>query len=468
MNQYSKKKSPKARKKGVKKLIVVHPNAAGIDLGSKEHYVAVPPGRDATGQDVRKFATHTPGIREMAKWLVECEVETVAMESTGVYWIPVYDILEEAGLEVKLVHAAHLKYVPGRKSDVLDCEWIQQIHAFGLLRGCYRPPENVLKLRTLTRHRKNLINDASRYVLLMQKAMVQMNVLVHEAVSDITGKTGMQIIRAITNGVEDPKVLAEFRHARCQKSAKEIEKALSGNFRADYIFTLKQALQSYDHIQGQIIQCDRELETVLADWEPKVDIHQKPLPSRRGRKKPYSNEPLFDLRKYLYEMAGVDLTQVEGIQACGALEILSEHGADMSAWEDADKYTSWLGLCPGSRVTGGKSKSGQTRKVVNRVASAYRMAASTLWRSQGPLGQFYRRMSIKLDRPQVITAVAHKLARIVYSMLKNQTEYNAEYHRKDPNREREKALKRLQKMASKLHHALIDSETGEVIDFKAA
>lgn len=258
-------------------------NVAGIDLGSTEHYVAVPPGRDPEGEDVRQFKGHTPGLREMAAWLKKCQVEKVAMETTGVYWIPVFEILEEAGLDVQLVHAGHLKYVPGRKSDVMDCEWIQQVHSCGLLRACFRPSQDMVFLRTLVRHRKNLIGEASRCILLMQKALDQMNVLIHRAVTDMTGKTGMKIARAIVNGLHDPKELASYRDGRCKKTPKEIADALSGNYRKDYLFILKQALETYDHTQSQIEECDQELEDLLAGWKPKVDLKETSLPPRRGR-----------------------------------------------------------------------------------------------------------------------------------------------------------------------------------------
>ncbi len=451
------------RRKKVNRLIVVKPNAAGIDLGSKTHYVAVPPGYDPAGQDIRNFDSHTPGLRKMADWLINCGVDTVAMETTGVYWIPVYDILAEAGLEVHLVHAAHLKYVPGRKSDVMDCEWIQQVHSFGLLQGCFRPETEVIQLRTLVRHRKHLIEDASRYILLMQKALNQMNVLVHQAVTDITGKTGMRIIRSIVNGTHDPQILAGFRDNRCKKKPEEIADALDGNFRGDYLFTLKHALESYDHIQNQLADCNRELEAMLSQWEPKIDLEEKSLPARRGRAKPQGNEPTFDLRKYLFQIAGVDLTQIEGIQASVALVILSEHGADMTPWPTGRQYASWLGLSPGSRITGGKNKSGQTRKVSNRVAAALRMAASSLSRSQGPLGHLFRRLCMRLNRAQVVTAVAHKLARIVYAMLKNGTEYEPGLHERDPEAARKKAVKRIQKKAKALNLGIIDATTGEIL-----
>ena len=458
------KKAKKRRKKKLNKFITINENAAGIDLGSTEHYAAVPPGRDAEDEDVRHFPGHTPGLRAMAAWLVNCGIKTVAMETTGVYWIPAFEILEEAGLHVVLVHSGHIKYVPGRKSDVMDSEWIQQVHAYGLLNACFRPEHEIILLRTLVRHRSGLVEEASHYILLMQKPLDQMNVLVHRAVTDITGKTGMKIIRAIVDGDHNPLTLASYRDRRCMKTPKEIVDALSGNFRKDYLFTLKQALESYDHIQKQINDCDQEIEECLESFMPKIDSEKNPIPERTGRSRPQGNEPRFDLRNYLYQMAGVDLTQIEGIQATSGLKVLSEIGTDMTPWETVGHFSSWLGLCPGSRVTGGHSKSGKTRKVANKVATVLRMAASTLRNSQGPLGRYYRRMQRNLDKAQVVTAVAHKLARIIYTMLKNGTEYNPEFHEIDPEKAKKKALKNLMRKAKALGFTVVDMESGEVMD----
>ncbi len=453
----------KRKKKQENSLLVCNPNAAGIDLGSTEHYVAVPPGMDPDGQDTRRFPSHTPGLRKMASWLIKCGVDTVAMEATGVYWIPPFEILEEAGLEVVLVHAAHLKYVPGRKSDVMDCEWIQQVHTYGLLNGCFRPEQDIVFLRTLVRHRRNLVDQASHHILHMQKALDQMNVLVHRAVTDITGKTGMRILRGIVAGTHDPETLASYRDVRCKLSKKEIVQALSGNFRQDYLFTLKQALESYDHIKEQIAACDHELEVALKNLDPKIDPAVKPLPPRRGRSKPQGNEPRFELRENLYRILGQDCTQIEGLQATSVLDITSEVGTDMTCWPTGKHFCSWLTVCPGNRKTGGVNKSSRSRKSASRAAAAFRRAASSLSRSQGPLGRYYRKMKRHLDTAEVVTAVAHKLARIYYSMLTNGTAYNPELHEVDPEKARQKALKRLQRSAKNLGVIMVDPTTGEVL-----
>ena len=456
------KKKMKKGKKRAKSLLVCHPNAAGIDLGSTEHYVAVPPGSDPDGQDIRSFPSHTPGLEEMAAWLIECGVENVAMESTGVYWIPPFEILDESGLTVILVHASHLKGVPGRKTDVLDCEWIQQVHTYGLLRGCFRPEQDIVFLRTLVRHRRNLVDQASHYILHMQKALDQMNVLVHRAVTDITGKTGMRIIRGILAGTHDPKTLASYRDSRCKFTEEEFVKALSGNYRQDYLFTLRQALESYDHIQKQITTCDHEMDAALGNLDTKSDPANEPMPPRRGRIKSQGNEPKIELREHLYRILGLDLTQVEGMQATSVLDILSEVGTDMTRWPTVKHFCSWLALCPGNCKTGGVNKSSRSRKSANRAAAAFRRAANSLSRSQGPLGRYYRKMKRHLDTAEVITAVAHKLARIYYTMLIDGTPYNPELHEEDPEKARKKALKRLQRSAKALGAIVIDPTTGEV------
>ena len=452
----------KRRMKRKNRLEVCHPNAAGIDLGSTEHYVAAPPGSDPEGQNVRCFRSHTPGLRAMAAWLLKCGVDTVAMETTGVYWVPAFEILENAELKVFLVHAGHLKYVPGRKTDVLDCEWIQEVHTFGLLSSCFRPEQDIVYLRTLVRQRRTLVEQASQHILHMQKALDQMNVQVHRAVTDITGKTGMSIIRSILAGNHDPETLASYRNPRCKHSVAEIAKALSGNFRQDYLFTLRQALESYDHANAQMIACDLEIEAALGRIESKIDPTAKPVPPRRGRLKPQGNEPKFELREHLYRIHGQDLTQIEGIQATTVLDITSEVGTDMSRWPTVKHFCSWLALCPGNRKTGGVNKSSKSRKSANRAAAAFRRAASSLSRSRGPLGSYYRRMKRNLDTAEVVTAVAHKLARIYFSMLVNDVKYKPELHEEDPEKTRNRALKRLFKRAKSLGYIVVNPTTGEV------
>ncbi len=356
----------------------------------------------------------------MATWLKTCGITTVAMEATGVYWVPVFQILETQGFEVKLVNARHVKTVPGRKSDVLDCQWLQQLHSYGLLAGSFRPDDAICVLRSYMRHRDSLIQQASGHIQRMQKALTQMNVQLHRVISDISGTTGLAIIRAIIAGERDLHKLAALRDFRIQASPDRIAAALQGDYRAELIFILQQELQLYEVYQNQIVACDAEIEQYLQQFEDQIDPTTTPLPpaKRRGKKQP-GNAPQFDLRSHLYRITGVDFTQVNGFGALTVLTILSEVGLDPSRFPSAKHFASWLGLCPGSRITGGKSKSAKTRTVKNRVATALRMAAQTLVRSQSALGAFYRRMKARLGPPKAITATAHKLARIFYHLWKS-------------------------------------------------
>lgn len=394
-------------------LPTIHPNAAGIDIGATRHWVSVPPGRAA--ESVRSFGCFTADLYALSAWLKQCQIETVAMESTGVYWIALFQILETQGFEVNLVNAHHVKTVPGRKSDVLDCQWLQQLHSYGLLSGSFRPADQICVLRSYLRQRDNLVKSASTHVLRMQKALTQMNVQLHRVISDITGTTGLRILRAIVAGERDPQVLAGMKDRRIKASTDDIAAALTGDYRAEQLFILQQELQLYEIYQQQLAACDTEIERQLNDFIDKVDPNTEPppKPKRRGKKQP-GNAPQFELRTHLYRITGVDLTQIAGLGALSVLVILSEVGLDAAQFPTVKHFVSWLGLCPGSRITGGKVKSSKTRRVVNRAANAFRMAAQTLCRSQSALGAFYRRMKARLGGPKAITATAHKIARIFY------------------------------------------------------
>lgn len=394
-------------------LSTIHPNAAGIDIGANRHWVSVPP--DRVSESVRSFGCFTADLYALSAWLQECQIETVAMESTGVYWIPLFQILESQGFEVNLVNAHHIKTVPGRKSDVLDCQWLQQLHSYGLLSGSFRPEDQICVLRSYMRQRDNLVKSASTHVLRMQKALTEMNVQLHRVISDITGTTGLRILRAIVAGEREPQVLAAMKDKRIKASQDDIAAALTGDYRDEQLFILQQELQLYEIYQQQITACDVEIERHLNDFTDQVDpkTDPPPKPKRRGKKQP-GNAPDFDLRTHLYRITGVDLTQIAGLGALSVLVILSEVGLDASVFPSVKHFVSWLGLCPGSRITGGKVKSSKTRKVVNRAANAFRMAAQTLSRSQSALGAFYRRMKARLGGPKAITATAHKIARIFY------------------------------------------------------
>jgi transposase len=404
-------KRPHKKAAALPPLSITYPAAAGIDIGASSHFVAVPADRDA--EPVREFAAFTDDLQRLVQWLQDCQVTAVAMESTGVYWIPLYEMLETAGFEVHLVNARHVKGVPGRKSDVLDCQWLQQLMSFGLLRGAFRPADEVCALRAVWRHRDMLLSYQSRHVQHLQKALTQMNVQLHHVISDIMGVTGQAIVRAIVAGERDGRVLARLRHRRIRADEAEIARSLKGNWRAEHLFSLKQALALYDTYASQIADCDVELERLLSA----LKAHEVP-PQALGRRGGSSkNAPRFDARKALFEAVGVDLTRIPGIEASSALKIISEIGTDLRRFPTVKRFTSWLGLCPGTKISGGKSLSGKTKRCVNRAAQALRMAAQSLRKSQSALGAYHRRLCSRMDRAKAIAATAHKLARLVYLML---------------------------------------------------
>ncbi len=445
-----KKKQKKRKRKVVKleSLKQINLNAAGLDIGSSEIYVAVPEDRDP--EPVRAFKTFTADLYALADWLKACGVETVAMESTGVYWIPVYEILEIRGFDVNLINARQLKNVPGKKTDVLDCQWIQQLHTYGLLQASFRPKEDMCALRSLIRHRDSLIKYRSSHIQHMQKALHLMNVQLTNVISDITGLTGMKIIRAIVSGEQDPQKLARYRNEHCASSEEEITKSLQGNYKKEHLFALKQALELYDFYNKQIADCDTEIEKDYATFKPRIDIDKKPLKDRkRKRNRPEGNEPEFDLRSYLYKMAGIDLTQVDGINALTAQTILTEIGLDMDAWKTVKHFTSWLCLSPHNDISGGRILKSGTKKTKSRANKAFRMAAQSLSNSHSALGGFYRRMRAKHGSPKAIVATAHKLARIVYNMLKYQSEYVDLGEGYYEEKYRDRAIKNLKRKAQR-------------------
>lgn len=448
------KTKPKRRRKQSKSKKVVqldslkqiNLNAAGLDVGAAEIWACVPEGRDT--ESVRMFRTFTPDLHGLADWLEQCGVDTVAMESTGVYWIPIYEILEERGFEVYLVNARHIKNVSGRKTDVLDCQWIQQLHTYGLLQASFRPADNICTVRAYVRQRNNLIRYRSAHIQHMQKALHLMNLQLTNVISDITGKTGMAIIRDIVVGECDPVRLAQYRDPRCAKSEEEIAKALTGNYRQEHVFALKQALALYDFYTEQLRECDAEIEQLYANFEPAVDEALPPLPPQSKRRR--DNAPDYDLRSYLYQIAGVDLTQVHGLDAVLAQEIISEIGLDMSKWPTDKHFTSWLKLAPYNDISGGKVLKRKTAKSNNRAARAFRLAAWAVSRTDTALGAFYRRMRARHGGPKAIVATARKIACIVYHMLKDKTDYvdhgAAHYEEKC----RQRAVRNLRRKAAKL------------------
>jgi transposase len=512
-------------------LSITHPNAAGIDIGNASHFVAVSPDRD--DEPVREFASFTADLNAMADWLEACGIDTIAMESTGVYWIPVFELLESRGFTVMLINARHVRNVSGRKSDVLDCQWIQQLMTYGLLRGAFRPADQVCVLRSLWRQRGMLLRSQARHVQHMQKALTQMNVQLANVISDVVGVTGQKILRAIVAGERDGHALARMKDARIRASIDEIAKSSQGNWRAEHLFALRQAVDAFDFIGTQLAECDREIEQQLhrlqtCEGEPARGVNGgrnpplnggvgfpgmifEQLPSKmsrsgakgkrslakrildaakgqktgagcdlgRAHKNAFSppfnggfappltrgkqrgrtrNAPKFDLRTQLFRMCGVDLTRIDGIDVTTALAVISEIGADMSRFPSAARFASWLGLCPGTRITGGKVMSGKTGRCANRAAQALRLAATALRTSQSALGAYFRRMCSRMDKPKAITAVVHKLARVIYAMLTKGEEYTDQGQDYYEERYRERVLRQLSQRAQKLGMKLVATE----------
>jgi transposase len=423
-------------------------NAAGVDIGATEIYIAVPGDRDP--QPVRCFSTFTEDLHAAADWLKACHIETVAMESTGVYWIPLFQILEARGFQVFLVNAHHVKNVPGRKSDVSDCQWLQYLHSVGLLRASFRPEQAVCTVRSILRHRDGLVQMASSHVQHMQKALDQMNLQLHHVISDITGLTGITILEAILAGERNPHQLAKLRHRRVKATEETIAKSLVGDYRREHLFTLRQSLAAFRQYQDWIADCDREIAQYLEQFESKLDPPPGPTSPSEDGSQPKTSEPRFDLQTHLHRIFGVDLTQVPGVHVLTTQTLLAELGPDLSRFEDGSALASWLGLCPDNRISGGKVLSVKTRKVKNRAATALRMAAHSLHHSQSFLGHFYRRMRAKLGAPKAITATAHKLARIIYHMVTTGHAYDETIcaHNEVQNRQRLEA--RLRKQAREL------------------
>jgi transposase len=439
----------------------INRHAAGIDCGSETHFVAVPPERD--GEPVRSFKTFTSDLRRLADWLEACKIKTVAMESTGVYWIPIFEILEERGFEVVLVNSRHVKNVPGRKSDVLDCQWIQELHSVGLLRGSFRPDAEIATLRAYLRHREKLIQGAASHIRRMQKALVEMNLQLHNVISDITGATGMRILRDIVAGVTDPVALAAHRDYRCRATEEEIAASLTGNYRAEHLFALRQNLELFDTIQRQIHDCDGEVETLLQRLARKQNKPTRALPQPRCKFKLCDNEPRFEIRDPLFRLSGIDLTQIDGIAPYTALRLIAEIGTDMSRWPTYKHFTSWLTLAPKNKVSGARLISSRTQPSANRAAYLLRMSAMVLGRTSTALGAYYRRIAYRVGKPKAITATARKLAILVYRALKGELDYADPGEAAYEQRHRERTLRNVRNRAKRLGFGLVNLETGEVI-----
>ena len=407
---------------------LLEPNAGGIDIGAREIFVAVPPERDE--HPVRVFATFTEDLEAMARWLVSCGITTVAMESRGVYWIPLYDVLEQHGVKPCLVDARGMKNVPGRRTDWHECQWLQFLQSVGLLRAAFRPDGEVCAVRSLMRHRSDLVEMTSQPIQHMHKALTQMNVQLHHVISDITGWTGLAMLDAIVGGQRDPLELAKLRDPQIKASEETIRKSLNGNWRREHLFTLRQSRQMYRHYQEQIAACDEEIEKLLVAFPPWVDPEEQPLPPDR-KKRPKGRKPKnvnpktgFDLRRESYKLFGVDLTQVPGLNSM-VLTLFSEVGRNRSRWLTSGNFVSWLALCPDNDITGGRVVWRGMRRVHNRAGHLFRLAAYSLHHDHSPLGDYLRRMKSKMDAPAATTATAHKIAIIFYTMVKRQVEYDA-------------------------------------------
>lgn len=432
-------RAPKAAPPTSAKLEVVHPHAAGIDIGATEHYVCVPAQSVVQGNpNVRVFAAFTEQLDELIKWLKACGVTTVAMESTGVYWIALHQKIETAGLEVLLVDARRVRHVPGRKTDLQDCQWIQQLHAFGLLNGAFRPEDGICQIRSYMRHRGNLIHTAAEQIQHMQKALQQMNILLHHVVSDLDGDTGLRIVDAILAGERNPEELVKLRDPRIKRSTvEEMKAALRGDWRPEHLFVLQQALAAYRFCQGQIKECDVALEALLKELVaalPAAPSAGVPTPAakeeetkgakKKTRKRRHQgNAPKTDLLPHLNALCGVDLTQTLGVNVLGALVLVSEIGVDMSRWPNEKAFGAWLGLCPNHKISGGRILSNQSRHVVNRAATLLRMIALAVGKTDTVLGHFYRRIRGRAGAPKAITATARKLACLIYHLLKHKEPY---------------------------------------------
>jgi transposase len=429
---------------------MVNSHAAAVDIGSTMHMAAVNP--DTCETPVRAFGTFTHDLHDMADWFQSCGVTSVAMESTGVYWIPAFEILEQHGFEVILVNARYAKNVPGRKTDVSDAGWLRQLHSYGLLHGSFRPEAEIAVLRSYLRQRERLVEYAAAHIQHMQKALMEMNLQLHHVVSDITGATGMRIIRALVVGERDPDALAAYRDVRCKSSIETIRAALVGNDRDEHIFALAQSLDLYDAYQAKIAECDGKLEASVEALTIQT-ANSEPLPKPRFRQKP-AGAPAFDVRAALYGVLGVDLTQIHGIGPSLALKLVAECGTDLRAWPSSKHFTSWLCLAPGNKISGGKLLSSRTRRSSSRAAALLRLAAITLGRSDTALGAFYRRLSSRIGKQKAVTATARKIAVLFYNTLRFGMTYRDPGAAAYDERHRKRVIANLQRRARTLGYEL--------------
>jgi transposase len=457
MREHKPSHSPTRKPKSRGRIIKTNPNpdlqllnehAAGIDIGAERHYVAVPPAADA--HPVREFSAFTKDLYAIADWLDSCGVKSVAMESTGVYWVPLFEVLDERGFQVKLVDARKVKNVSGRKSDVVDCQWLQQLESYGLLAPAYRPSDEVIILRGYMRQREMLVKSAASHIQHMQKALQQMNLRLDNVVSDITGRTGQRILKAILQGERDVRKLAAMRDRNCKATVEVIAQSLVGNYRQEHLFALKQAVELFEFYQEKIRDCEAEMEKYLRSLPGRRE--DEPPPQAAGRKRQRMS---FNVRDYAWRLLGVDLFRVQGLNSQTVLQIISEVGVDLSGFAGEKQFASWLSLSPNRRVSGGKVLSSRTQASRNRAAVAFRQAAVSVARSESELGGYYRRMQARKGPGAAITATAHKLARLYYTLVKNGQEYDEGRARADEARQRERMVSNLRKRAKGLGYELV-------------
>jgi transposase len=449
----------KARGQAPRSMSSVHPDAGAIDIGATMHVAAVGPGRDS--EPVRSFGTFTGDLFRLADWFAQCGIKTIVMESTGVYWIPIYEVLEQRGFEVWVVNARDAKHVPGRKTDVSDASWLQRLHEFGLLRASFRPQGAIAALRAYLRHRERLLDYASAHIQHMQKALTQMNLQIHHVISDITGATGMRIIRAIVEGERDADTLASYRDIRCHSSVETVRQALVGNYREEHLFGLAQALELYEVYQAKVATCDERIADVLQQLKAGSPAPTKPIGKARHKTR-QPNAPAFDAREDLYSVLGIDLTKIHGLGPYVTLKLISECGTDLSAWPSAKHFTSWLSLAPRNKISGGKILSSRTRPSGNRAAALLRLAATTVGRTDTALGAFYRRLAARIGKAKAVTATARKIAVLFYNALRHGMDYTdpgASYYE---NRYRQRVLNNLQRRAKALGYVLQATENKAV------
>lgn len=443
--------APKRKSQKNRDLPVVHPRAAGIDVGSQFHVVAVPPACDS--EPVRSFRSFTGDLHRLADWLQQIGITSVAMESTSVYWIPVFEILEQQGFDVILVNARDAKQVPGRKTDFNDAQWLQKLHEYGLLRASFRPRQDIVALRSYVRQRERLLEFCASQIQHMQKALMEMNLQLHHVVSDITGETGMKIIRAIITGERDPSELVKHRDPHCKQPIEVLRDALIGNFQSEHLFELTQAVQFYDFCKKQVVCCDAKIEDALRKLHAGMQPPAEALPPMKGKAK-RPNGLSFDVRPSLYTLLSLDPTQIHGLGPYVALKLVAECGTDMTRWPSAKHFTSWLCLSPGNKISGGKVLSSRTRRSSSRAAAALRLAATTVGRSNTALGAFYRRLSARIGKAKAVTATARKIAVLFYNAVRYGMAYvdpGATYYEE---RYRQRIVDNLRRRAKELGYAL--------------